>query len=210
MDIKLIFTVLTLHFLALIMPGPDFFLTMRNTLQFGRKMGLATAIGFGLGIAVHVSYCLVGVNLLLNNYPYAFQVVKILGGIYLCYLGASTMWGVFNSPSPVGVAISSSAPSRQSFTVSLQQGLLTNLLNPKATLFILGLFTSIIPSSASFISITLTGLGMVLMTIAWFALVAFFFGSLLVRQYYLGLQTALNVIFGFFFLLAGLLLLLRD
>lgn len=208
MNINLILTVTALHFLALITPGPDFVLTIRNALQFGRAMGFATAIGFGLGIALHVTYSIAGVAILIKEFPEAFQVVKILGALYIIWLGISTLWGLRIKKETHDVTGNKSA-SPQPLLKGLRQGFLTNILNPKATLFILGLFTSVIPVETELLTLLVSGLIMTTTTVLWFSLVSTLFGSQKVRLLYLKAERGLNFIFAIFFLMAGSFLLLK-
>ena len=50
----------TIHFLAVVAPGPDFAVTIRQSVRFGRWVGICTALGIGAGISVHVLYTLLG------------------------------------------------------------------------------------------------------------------------------------------------------
>ena len=58
--ITLIGTVALVHLLAVISPGPDFIMCVRNSLAYSRKTGIWTAVGFGAGIGVHIIYSLAG------------------------------------------------------------------------------------------------------------------------------------------------------
>ena len=51
------------HIIALIGPGPDFIVACRNAIQYSRKIGLWTAVGFGIGVCVHVSYAFFWIDL---------------------------------------------------------------------------------------------------------------------------------------------------
>ena len=50
------------HFLAVLLPGPDFAVTVRHSVRYGHLIGCLTAIGIGSGISIHVLYTLVGVD----------------------------------------------------------------------------------------------------------------------------------------------------
>jgi threonine/homoserine/homoserine lactone efflux protein len=205
MDIKLISALLSLHFLALISPGPDFFITLKNTLEAGKQAGRLTALGIGLGIAVHVGYCAWGVGLLLKTQPELFSWAKLVGSLYLFYLGSSILFQEFRT-AKVSAAPEAPASAGPGGMGPFAQGFLTNLLNPKATLFILGLFTSGIPVTATLREILTVSLGIVLITISWFVLVASLFGLVKIRKIYFALKRPLNFTFGGFFILAALLL----
>lgn len=203
MDIKLIFGVTTLHFLALISPGPDFVLALRNSLQFGRKMGLATALGFGLGIAIHVGYSIAGIAVLLKEFPRVYNFVRYAGAIYLIWLGISALVTTLRSPKKED-ALTFEIRASQGFFKCFTQGFLTNLLNPKATLFILGIYTSIIPAETSLLTLSMAGLNMVGLTVLWFSVVSWLFSSPKIRMIYFRLENVLNFIFALFFILIGM------
>ena len=46
-NISILFTIILVHFLAVISPGPDFVVVVRNSINYGRKIGIYTAVGFG-------------------------------------------------------------------------------------------------------------------------------------------------------------------
>lgn len=71
------------HFLAVISPGPDFAIILRQSISFGRKTAVITSIGIGAGIAVHVVYTLLGVGLLISQSPQLFMFAKVIGTLYL-------------------------------------------------------------------------------------------------------------------------------
>jgi threonine/homoserine/homoserine lactone efflux protein len=65
------------HFLAVVAPGPDFAITVRQSVRFGRTVGMVTALGIGLGISLHVGYTLLGVGALLHTYPWLLQLTSV-------------------------------------------------------------------------------------------------------------------------------------
>ena len=81
----------TIHFLAVVAPGPDFAVTIRQSVRFGRLVGICTALGIGAGISVHVLYTLLGVGALMHTTPWLLTVAKVVGGAYILYLGVSLL-----------------------------------------------------------------------------------------------------------------------
>ena len=67
------------HALAVASPGPDFTLVLRQSLLHGRATAVASAVGIGTGILVHVSYSLLGVGALVRHQPAIFTALKIAG-----------------------------------------------------------------------------------------------------------------------------------
>ncbi len=201
-------TAWTLHFLALISPGPDFVLALKNTLKHGRFLGFATALGFGIGISIHVTYCITGVALLLKYSPKIIVILKVLGSLYLIWIGIGILRANLNK-SPLVISLKDKIQEANSFTKCLLQGLITNILNPKATLFIMSIYTSLIDSHANFASLVFAGSGMVLLTICWFSIVAWFFSRGKIQQQYLKAEKSINFIFAIFFISSGCFLLFK-
>ncbi len=158
-----------LHFLGLISPGPDFAMVVRNAMLYERKVALATALGIALGISVHVSYALLGLSLLIIHIPWLFHAIKYAGAAYLTYIGIKALLSKDDS------AAASNHVSRKSIPVfaSLKQGFFCNVLNPKAGLFILGLFTLAVGSDTSVWEKIFYGFWMMLTTWLWFSAVVF-------------------------------------
>src|SRR5690625_7077812 len=78
-----------IHFLAVVAPGPDFAVTVRQSLVFGRRAGVLTAVGIGAGISVHVLYTLLGFGALMHTTPWLMRGAELIGSLYLLYLGRS-------------------------------------------------------------------------------------------------------------------------
>ncbi|OQR40564.1 lysine transporter LysE, partial [Aliarcobacter cryaerophilus] len=120
-------------------PGPDFMVTLRQTINYGKKYAYFSSLGIGAAILVHVGYTLLGVGLILKNFPYFLDIVRILGALYLIYLG----YGSFKSNSSK-IKIQKEKKLSYSYKKSFFVGFITDLLNPKATLFFLSVFTAIV------------------------------------------------------------------
>ncbi|EBR9282212.1 LysE family translocator, partial [Salmonella enterica subsp. enterica serovar Neukoelln] len=75
------------HFFIVVSPGPDFAVTLRQSIYHGRKAGLMTALGIGAGISVHVVYTLAGVTALMQATPWLMDTAKYIGAAYLIWLG---------------------------------------------------------------------------------------------------------------------------
>lgn len=176
----------TIHFLAVVAPGPDFAVTIRQSVRFGRMVGLCTAIGIGAGISVHVLYTLLGVGALMHTTPWLLTVAKVVGGAYILYLGISLLrskpkTSVEGSHEPV------EEPQRQTLGKAFMTGFLTNATNPKATLFFLAIFTTVISASTPLNIQALYGVWMCMVNALWFIIVALFFSSARVRLLFMRL-----------------------
>ena len=63
------FTIAIAHLFAVASPGPDFAVVIRQNVRGGTRSGVWTSLGVGCAILLHVSYCLLGVALLLSQSP---------------------------------------------------------------------------------------------------------------------------------------------
>jgi RhtB (resistance to homoserine/threonine) family protein len=162
-----------IHALAVISPGPDFVLISRLSLSYSRKIGFVGAIGVALGIGVHILYSILGIGALIASSVILFNTIKILGALYLVYIGVMSFKQSKNKSPASSVRLQEDV----TYTEALKLGFLTNVLNPKATLFILAVFTQVItPSTPKFIQV-IYGLEMILATALWFSVVAFFLST---------------------------------
>lgn len=203
MDFQLIFTMCLLHLLALISPGPDFFLTLRNALSFGPRIGIATAFGFGTGILIHLSYCVAGIAVILVKMPW-FPYLKFIAAGYLVWMGLASLLNLRHSSAPVSSKAEITTGTKTPFKGFID-GLVTNLFNPKAVLFLMGLFTTVVTSNSDRSSIYLASILIVAITILWFVLVSTIFGSEKVRKFYFKSEKVMTSIFALFFIGIGIL-----
>ncbi|HAT8180793.1 TPA: lysine transporter LysE, partial [Legionella pneumophila] len=70
----LLLPLIILVFISLISPGPDFAITVKNSLVYSRRSGLLTALGIALGSLVHISYTLLGLGLLITKTPILLHI----------------------------------------------------------------------------------------------------------------------------------------
>jgi len=182
--------VITITLLAVISPGPDFAMVTRNSLMLSRRAGVLTALGIGLGVLVHVTYTLVGVGLLIQQSLWLFNAIKLVGAAYLVYLGLKMLLA-----KPAG-ALADSAVAPLSDMAALRTGFLTNVLNPKTTVFIVSLFMQVVrPDTPLAVQI---GYGAFISVahMAWFALVALCFSAGAVRDRLLAVRHWIDRAFG--------------
>lgn len=167
--------VASVHFVAVASPGPDFAIILRYAVRHGVKVALAASVGIGLGILLHVAYSLLGIGLLLQTTPWLFQLFSLLAAGYLGYIGIMALRSAATSGD---VQPETKTEKPISLWQSFRTGLLTNGLNPKATLFFLALFAVIISPETPTSFKILYGVYMAVATAVWFSLLSF----LLTRQ----------------------------
>ncbi len=134
-------TIATIHMLGVMSPGPDFALISRNSLVYSRRTGILTALGLALGILTHLTYTIVGIGVLIAQSIVLFTIIKFLGAGYLIYIGYKSL----RSKKREAVTEITEVPKPDlSAWQAIRNGYLTNILNPKVTLFFLSVFTQVI------------------------------------------------------------------
>lgn len=188
----LIGTVIAAHLLAVISPGPDFFMVVRNSITHSRSAGIYTAIGLGIGIAVHVTYSLAGIALIISQSIILFSTIKYIGALYLIYIGIQSIRSKENT---MNIQVTKNVDTLSPIN-AIKMGFLTNVLNPKATMFFLSLFTIVISPETPPAVLMIISSTLVLNTIAWFSIVAVVMSNTKVQNMYKQSQSVINTIFG--------------
>ncbi|MEX5899016.1 LysE family translocator [Proteus vulgaris] len=129
----------------MISPGPDFFLVVKNAARYQRSAAMMTAMGIVAALLVHMSYCVAGIAVLITTTPWLFSILKYAGAIYLLWIGFQSLLSKSNH----SINEKTDKHSQVSFKKAFMQGFLCNLLNPKATLFFLAVFTQVLSVDSS-------------------------------------------------------------
>lgn len=122
---------LAVAIVLIITPGPDTALIIRNALRAGARSASLSAVGVGAGSAAWAAASVVGLAALLETSDAAFTVFKLAGAAYLVFLGVRTLAGTLRSARDVAPD-SPVAPGGTNAWTAFVQGVLNNLLNPKA------------------------------------------------------------------------------
>ncbi|MEP6751279.1 MAG: LysE family translocator [Candidatus Dormiibacterota bacterium] len=116
----------------IVTPGPDTALIIRNALRAGARSASLSAVGVGLGSAAWAVASVVGVAALLASSDAAFTFFKLGGAAFLVYLGLRTIAGTFGASATRAAQSVLAPPTSMGTRSALLQGVLNNLLNPKA------------------------------------------------------------------------------
>jgi threonine/homoserine/homoserine lactone efflux protein len=167
-------------FIGVISPGPSFVLVARTAIAVSRSDGLAAAIGMGLGGVTFGVLALAGLTAVLATVEWLYAGLRILGGLYLIYLGV-LIWRGAKEPIVVSHAAGGVSNPWRSFVVALT----TQVSNPKAAIVYGSVFAALLPPSLpGWIYIVLPPLIFVLET-SWYAAVALLFSAETPRAAYL-------------------------
>lgn len=205
------------HLLALMSPGPDFAISVRQSLRFGRRTGMVTALGISTGLSIHVLYTLLGAGALLRSTPWLMRGTAVVGACYLMYVGIGFLRSQEalpediskgEDPSPTRPAMPSAGnpaagvtaggtpypaqPLRRAFWT----GFITNATNPKVPFFFFAVFASLISPGTPLWVQGIYGVWMCVLTALWFMLVSLIFTHHAVRAPFLKIHRTVERLMG--------------
>ena len=126
--------------LLVISPGPNGLLVAKSTYQSGKRAAYLNIIGFTVGFYLHGSLSILGISVLIIQSGLAFALLKSLGAAYLIWIGVKALKNALKSNVYEANPRISTSRHRQSDKAAFVEGLLTNTLNPKVSLFYLAAF----------------------------------------------------------------------
>lgn len=191
-------TVISITLFVAVVPGPDFAVVTRNALIDGRGAGIATALGIALALGVHITYALAGIGLIISQSIFLFNTIKLIGAAYLIILGIMMFRGASNDIPQTKIQ------TNMTKWRALRWGFLTNVTNPKATMFALSIFVQVTsPDTPLAVQI---GYGIIMASgvFGWFVLVSCFFTYPQIRTRFLSFKLWLERSFGIVLGLFGL------
>jgi len=203
-------TILGAFFIGAISPGPDFAMVLRQSIGHGRGTAIITSAGIGSAILVHGTYTVLGLGLLVSQSAMLFGVLKYAGAAYLVWLGVNALRapGPHLQGNPENLENPAFLKMRgiKAFLI----GFMTNLLNPKAALFFLALFTSVVSAQTPLKWQALYIVAMAVVLFVWFSLVSVFFTAPKVRAGFYRLGAWFNRVTGAALILLALKLALAQ
>lgn len=136
--------------LLTLFPGVDSLLVIRNSTRGGWRDGIATSTGICSGLFVHAAVSALGISALLLQSAMAFNMLKLVGGGYLIWMGLSNLWQASKSGKPRETLLQDAGRAR-SFQCqrSLREGFVCNVFNPKTLLFYMAFLPQFIDPTRS-------------------------------------------------------------
>lgn len=163
------FAVAAAHFLALLIPGVDFFLIARTTLSNGWRNASGVCLGIALANGVFIAAAFSGLSLI--SHPALLGTIQAAGGIFLCYIGVVFL----RSNAAAGAIDGSTTTAGSSWCRNLGLGFISGLLNPKNALFYVSLAAGL--AAADAMSLGLYGAWMFTVVLLWDLFLAVALGS---------------------------------
>jgi len=126
--------------LIVLLPGPDTLVVIRGLLRGGRSRGLATTVGVLCGLVIWVGAASLGLSAVLKASKVGYDVLRIVGAVYLIWLGVNAL-----RTRGAGPSSDDANPRRELLGSGFVAGLLTDLLNPKVGVFFVTFLPSFVP-----------------------------------------------------------------
>ena len=145
-------------FALIVIPGPAVLFIVAQGVSVGRGAALVGVLGVSTGALVHTVAAAIGLSALIASSATAFTVVKLAGAAYLVVLGVRRLLGRDE--------VVAAAAQRQPLWRIFRQGFVTNLLNPKTTLFFLAFLPQFVDRQRGSVPGQLIVLGLVFTAIA--------------------------------------------
>ena len=197
------FTVAILHLFAVASPGPDFALVTRQCLRYNRRVAIWTSLGIGVGILFHSLLAITGLVLLITSNELFLTIFKIIGSLYLLYLGVNS------------ILDSKKAGNSEEENTNVDKfngfmaGLITNITNIKAILFFVTVF-SVVIGTGNNLSLLFYGAYMALATFIWFSIISYVFTSEGFKNKFSSFLGLFEKIIGFVLILLSLQILIYQ
>ncbi|CAM7236705.1 Threonine/homoserine/homoserine lactone efflux protein [Citrobacter freundii] len=158
------------HFVALLSPGPDFFLLVGYAVRYRMRGSTGLCVGIAVGNGLYILLAIIGWGIL-RQLPLLFTIIELLGALYLLWIGSLL---IRSRPQTLtGADARSTCPG---FGKQLLLGLGSSLLNPKNALFYLALMTALLGPSVTLQQQTMSGIWMTSVVLCWDLLIVMFIG----------------------------------
>ncbi|MDE9620521.1 LysE family translocator [Citrobacter portucalensis] len=158
------------HFVALLSPGPDFFLLVGYAVRYRMRGSAGLCVGIAFGNGLYILLAIIGWGIL-RQLPLLFTIIELLGALYLLWIGSLL---IRSRPQTLtGADAQSTCPG---FGKQLLLGLGSSLLNPKNALFYLALMTALLGPSVTLLQQTMSGIWMTSVVLCWDLLIVMFIG----------------------------------
>ena len=186
------------HLFAVMSPGPDTAIIIREVSLNKRRGGIFCALGIGVGILIHCYLAIFGISTLLLSNNIAGDLISMFGSFYLIFLGISS----FKSESK-------KSKKSQFMSNSFINGFITNIFNIKAFVFFISLFSIILNEDISFIGKIFIPLYFAMATSIWFSFLTIILTHENIQKRWEPVQEIINKIAGFILITLGCLILIN-
>jgi len=199
MDTQLLISLAIIHSVALLSPGPDFALVMKLASGQTRTTAVAAAAGISIAILGHCLMGLTGISLLIQNSSTAFLITQLVGSSYLGWIGCSAIKSAIASRGQTATVADSYSAVKHSASKGFMMGLSTNLLNPKALVFFITLFSTLLTPDTALVTKVSAAVILFSLSLIWFVFIAVVLSKPAIKQRFGKINGLIDLISGLVF-----------
>ncbi len=171
-------------------PGPSFIFVSQTAISRSREAGILVSLGMGTGSLIFTVLAAFGFYVVLESIPTLYMGLKVLGGLYLCYL-AFKLWRSHSDAE----TFDDTQQKVQSKSKMYLAGLFTQMSNPKTALVFASVYATFLPQNVPVTGyVMLCALAFVI-DAGWYVFVSTVLSSSKAQQFYLKFRTAFNKLF---------------
>lgn len=179
-----LFTFIIGTILIILLPGPNSLYVMSIATRYGIKTGYIGALGVFCGDCILILCTVLGAATLLHTFPWIFITLKIVGALYLSYLGFRLLMTGFHTwiqkPQQIQASQNTVSASFHPFRTALT----ISLLNPKAILFYLSFFVQFVDPLYSYPALSFSILAIILQILSMAYLTILIFSGIKIAVYF--------------------------
>ncbi len=209
-------TLAIIQVFAIFSPGPDFALVVRSSLIYSRTIAFFNVIGIILAVAVHILYNILGMGILIEKFPVVLQGIKIIGSLYLSYLGFQAVLSGYKNYQDRKInnkndlfKQKNKAEKISSYS-AFRNGLFTNIFNPKAIIFFVSIFTTVIEKTTPMPVMILYGVEIVITGFLCFSTIIYLFSIDKIRKVFSNSTHWVELITGLIFIVISIKIFIGD
>jgi RhtB (resistance to homoserine/threonine) family protein len=197
--IFLLASIAAIHLLAVASPGPSFLLVSRAAALKSRAQGIMTGLGVTSVALFWAIAASLGVDALIAQAPWAFDLMQIAGGAYLTWIAIQSFRHADAKPAPAEPILGASSGT---LWAAYLNGVKGSLANPKIIVFFGSIFVALFsPATPDWVRIAAVGI-VGINEFSWYAFVAFAFSARRVQDFYrrakAWIERAMGTFIGFF------------
>ena len=202
MDFKSIFAISVICVLGAISPGPSLAVVIKNTIQGGRKKGVLTGIGHGLGLGIYAFISVLGISSLITDNKELFIMLQIMGSFFLIFLGSKM---IFNRSKRELIKFDKIETSKGFF-----EGFMISFFNPKILIFFTAVFSQFMADDLTLVDKIIMATVAGAIDITWYVFVAIILAGTKVLHALEKRSIYIDKITGYILLILGILMLIKQ
>lgn len=178
LDIILTFTMISV--LLVVSPGPNGVLILKTVPMHGKKSAMNNVLGIFTATYLHGALSFFGLSAIILSSAQLFMIIKVIGALYLLFLGIKSFYTLLKKDKNIKDSIQNGIKTEKnkSQTFSFVEGFLTQILNPKVSMFYLAAFPQLIDfKNAVFMDIFLLTSIHATTMLVWFTLFIILLGK---------------------------------